>query len=202
MSTAVWPFTFLRPYREGFTHETTRLELNNGRELVRAELGTYGQFAIEGTIRLPYGGQTLAEWFAWWRARQGGYDSFLCKAHHAVHRTQTLEALGTGTGSLTTFALDMRHVDASTLLVYKAGVLQTLSTHYTVSGNNTAPLVTFLSAPSNGQAITATYDYYIPVRHTDDSILPRDRHLTGSDATAILDLTIRLRETEPGAHRA
>ena len=202
MSTAVFPFTFLRPYRERRVMETTRLDMNNGKRLVRAEFGTYGRMTIDAKVRLPYGGQTLATWIAFWLARQGGYDSFLVKCHHTAHKTQTLEAVGTGPGTATVFLLDMKYVDASSLLVYKDAVLQTITTHYTFTLNNTAPTITFVSAPANGLPITATYDYYHPMRLEVDDLPPDDLHLTGVDATAIVGLDVPLVETEPGAHRA
>lgn len=204
MSNTVWPFTLLRPYKERETFETTRFALDGGHESRRAEFGTYGQLRVDARVRLPYAAKTLTDWAVFIRAVKGGYDSFLYKALQADHRTQTLEAVGTGTGSLTTFSLDMRHVDASTLLVYKAGVLQTLTTHYTVSGNNTAPLITFLSAPSNGQAITATYDYYHPVTLVEggDDQNGEWLHDTGADATRIVEFPVTFLETYPGARRA
>lgn len=202
MSVSVFPFSLMRPYRERRVFATSKQEMQNGRTLVRAEFGTYGRMTIQARARVPYGGQTLATWIAWWLARQGSYDPFLVKCHHAAHKTQTLEAVGTGDGSTTAFALDMRYIDESTLLVYKAGVLQTLTTHYTVSGNNTAPIVTFVAAPAGAAAITATYDYYHPMRHESDDVEPQDLHLTGADATAVVGFDLTLVETEPGAHRA
>lgn len=200
MSNTVWPFTLLRPYTERPVHLTTRQELNNGRQLRRAEFGTYGLMRIEGRCRVPYGGYTATDLYAFILARQGGYDPFLIKCQLARHKTQTLEAVGTGNGSATAFPLDMKHVDASTLLVYKDAVLQTLTTHYTLGTNNTAPTINFVAAPGNGLAITATYDYYHPVVFEDDDLSPLIHHLTGSDATTIAEIPVRLRETEPGAH--
>lgn len=204
MSTTVWPFTLLRPYKERETFETTRFALDGGHESRRPEFGTYGQMRVDARLRLPYASKTIADWTTFIRARQGAYDSFLYKCLQADHRTQTLEAVGTGNGSATAFALDMKHVDASTLLVYKAGVLQTLTTHYTFSGNDTVPVVTFLSAPSNGQAITATYDYYHPmtlIEGGDDSN-GEWLHDTGSDSTRIVEIAVTMLETYPGARRA
>lgn len=204
MSTAVWPFTMRRPYDERAIFNTTREGLANGYELRRAELGVYGQMRVAGRIMLPYGGQTAADLHSFLVAREGGADTFLYKCLHTRHRTSTAEALGTGDGSTVAFALDFRHVDASTLLVYKDGVLQTLTTHYTFGGNNSAPTVTFVAAPAGGLAITATYDYYYPVTLIEggDSGSFENLHLTGSDATTIVRHAVVMLEEYPGAHRA
>lgn len=200
MSTTVFPFTLLRPYKERRVHDTTLYEIASGVTLRRAEY-TVGLLAVEASLRLPYGGQTAADWDSFLATHKGGYEEFLYKALR--WRTSTAEALGTGNGTTVAFALDYRYVDASTLLVYKAGVLQTLSTHYTFGGNNSAPVVTFLSAPTAGQAITATYDYYHPVRLAEGGDDPDTEHLhdTGSDSTRIVQVRrIALLETAPGAH--
>jgi len=204
MSNTVWPFTIRRPYSERATHNTTRLGLNNGREVRRVEFGSYGQFIAEGGIRVPMNSQTIATWHAFVTTMQGGYDSFLYKPHLDVFKKVTLEAVGTGDGTTTAFTLDSKHIDSSTLLVYKATVLQTGGgTDYTFSGNNTAPTVTFNSAPTLGQAIEATYERYYPVVFVDDDLVPRDLSLTGVDSTSIWEVArITLRETSPGAHRA
>lgn len=201
MSSSIFTFSVRRPYRERRVHQTTRQGMNAGRELTRAEFGSYGKLMVDCRVHLNAdSGNTVGDFLDFVQARQGGYDSFLYKARFARHKTQTLEAVGTGTGSATAFALDMKHVDASTLLVYKDAVLQTLTTHYTFSGNNTAPVVTFVSAPGNGLAITATYDYYTPVRFAADDVSGDVLHLL-SDATSIEDVDVSLVETYPGAHR-
>lgn len=202
MSNTVWPFSFSRPYSEFESTETTAIALNNGVESRRAEFGTYGKFTIRGRVRLPMNSQTAADWYTFVRARQGAYDPFLVSAHFTRHNTVTDEAVGTGDGSTLAFELDMKHINESTLVVKVAGSTQTLTTHYTVSGNNTAPTVTFLSAPTGGQAVTATYSYYYPMRFATDELVPRDLHLTGSDSTAVIDVNVTLVETAPGAHRA
>lgn len=202
LSTTIWPFTFLRPYRERRAFSTTVQSLANGRELRRPEFGDLGRLTVSSRVRLPYGSKTLADWIAFWTGIGGAASTFLLKAHHAAHKTQTLEAVGTGDGTTTAFALDKRYIDEATLLVYKDAVLQTLTTHYTFGGNETAPTITFVSAPAGAVAITATYDYYHPVRFVSDEIEPHDLHLTGSDATAIVEIEVDLVEIAPEAHVA
>lgn len=201
MSTTVFGFQLIRPYRERRVHETTKHMLNAGRELTRAEFGDYGKLTVNARVRLnSTSGNTVGDWLTFVANHRGAYEQFLYKAKFAAHKMQTLEAVGTGNGSATAFALDMRYIDLSTLLVYKAAVLQTLTTHYTVSGNNTAPVVTFVSPPGGGEAITATYDYYTPVRLQDDDASGDVLHLL-ADATSIEDVPIQLVEIAPGAHR-
>jgi uncharacterized protein (TIGR02217 family) len=57
-------------------------------------------------------------------------------------------------------------VNSDTLQVYKAGVLQTLTTHYTLSAD--LRVVTFVTAPTAGQALTWTGQYYFRCRFTTD----------------------------------
>ena len=62
----------------------------------------------------------------------------------------------TGNGTLTTFAYGFKIFATSDLSVYKADVLQTLTTHYTVTnaGAEAGGNVVFLTAPHNGDNIT------------------------------------------------
>jgi hypothetical protein len=206
MSTTVWPYTLLRPYSERAIHQTTREALNNGHEQRRPEYGTYGQMRVDARLRLPYGGYTIDDFSTFVVARQGGYDTFLYKCLLPRHRTQTDEAVGTGDGSDTTFYLDMKYIDSSTLVVKVNGSTQTGGgTHYTFSGNNTAPLLTFVSAPGNGLAVTATYDYYYPMRLIEGGDDPNleQIHATGAHSTTVAAVrSVVMLEDSPGAHRA
>jgi uncharacterized protein (TIGR02217 family) len=107
-------------------------------------------------------------------ARQGAFDTFLYS--DPSDKTVTLQSIGTGTGALTTFQLartyggftePIYNVDATSAapLIYKNGVLQTLTTDYTISSTG---LVTFVVAPANGLAITWTGSYYWRVRFDGD----------------------------------
>lgn len=64
------------------------------------------------------------------------------------------QAVGTGNGVLTTFTLANPAVEAG-VEVYVAGVLKTLTTDYTIV--LATGVITFLVAPVNGAAITASY---------------------------------------------
>lgn len=113
--------------------------------------------------------QTLIGFF---NARQGSYDSFLYAdpADNAV----TAQSFGTGNGATTQFQL-VRTLGSAiepvmnlngNPAIYKAGVLQTLGSGYTISNG----LVTFTAAPANGAALTWTGSYYHRCRFEQDSI--------------------------------
>lgn len=89
------------------------------------------------------------------------------------------ETIGTGTGALTTFQLVKRYVSGSqtytrtitkpvqgTVKIAKAGVAQTEGSHYTV--DYATGIVTFTAAPGSGQAITAGFEFDVPVRFESD----------------------------------
>ena len=106
-------------------------------------------------------GNTWQTLFAFYRAR-GHTDSFLRKSSHAVYRQVTGGALGTGDGSDTTYLFSdgtalHKYIDAASLTVYDGG---TATTAYTLSGNNSAPLITFDVAPTNLNVLTVDYEYY------------------------------------------
>jgi len=95
--------------------------------------------------------------------------------------TLTEENIGTGNGVLTAFQITKTYSDAGgsyvrniykpvsgTIQVYKAGVLQTLTTHYTI--NHSTGVITFVVAPTGGQAITVTGEFDVPVRFDTDSL--------------------------------
>lgn len=65
-----------------------------------------------------------------------------------------------GNGSTTAFAVNFYFLANADLKVYKAGVLQTITTHYSVSGagNPAGGTVTFVSAPAAGQAVVILRD--------------------------------------------
>lgn len=85
-------------------------------------------------------------------------------------------SIGTGNGTLTTFQL---------VKVYDVGVRQYVRTILvpdvttlvvkidgtpTTAFTNSDGLLTFTSAPANGVVITATFDFFVPVRFADDHI--------------------------------
>lgn len=113
--------------------------------------------------------RTLVGFF---NARQGSFDSFLF--NDPDDNTVAGQSIGTGNGSTTQFQLARTFGGATdpvydvngTASIYKAGVLQTVGTHYTISATG---LVVFGTAPAAGQAITWSGSYYWRVRFEQDA---------------------------------
>jgi uncharacterized protein (TIGR02217 family) len=134
---------------------------------------------------------------AFWFDRRGDFKVWLLKDWSDY--SGTLEPIGLGTGALTTFQIiktysvaatnpyqrTIRHLKPATLAVYVDGVLKTITTHYTV---NATGLVTFVSAPTGGQVVTATYEFYVPVRFEGDVFTSIVDYNPGMDIISVEDL--------------
>lgn len=94
-----------------------------------------------------------------------------------------------GNGSTTAFSVPFYFLANGDLKVYKAGVLQTLTTHYTVSGagNPAGGTVTFLSAPTTGQAVVVFRD---PALTQNTDYVPNDPFPAESHERALDRLTM------------
>lgn len=113
---------------------------------------------------------TLAGFF---NKHYGSYDSWLF--NDPDDNTVTAQGFGTGDGVTTQFQLartrggftePVKDVNAAPA-IYKAGVLQTLTTHYSVSATG---LITFVAAPAAAAALTWTGTYYWRCRFLDDTV--------------------------------
>lgn len=109
------------------------------------------------------------------------------------------QSLGTGDGSTTEFQLKKKWVKGansltknirkpvtSTVVIEVDGVSQTESVDFTV--DTTTGIVTFTTAPSNGDVITCGFEYDIPVRFDSDdmtSILQSVYTAAGGDIVGI-----------------
>ena len=106
------------------------------------------------------------------------------------------QTIGTGNGTATTFqirktygstfapyARDIKKTVAGTVIVGVNGVQQ--SSGWTVD-NNTG-IITFTTAPPNGQAVTAGFEFDVPVRFGNDFIEVDYSHF---DAGSMLDIPI------------
>lgn len=115
------------------------------------------------------------------RARQGPAYPFRFKDWSDYEGTT--EAIGTGDGVTAAFQLVKTYTDtvvavtrtiqlpvSGTLTVYVAAVAKTETTHYTV--NYSTGVVTFTGGniPSAAQAITATFEFDVPVRFAEDEL--------------------------------
>jgi uncharacterized protein (TIGR02217 family) len=141
------------------------------------------QYAID--LSLITDRTRLLELISFFNNAKGRGHSFRFKDHRDYFsgsgETSSAEAIGTGDGVSTAFQLKktysitgssyVRNITKpvqGTLQVFKAGVLQTETTHYTV--DYSTGIVTFLAAPSGGQAITAIYEFDVPVRFDQDDL--------------------------------
>lgn len=193
MSTTVFPFRFLDKDAGGDYAGTLasldEMEQSQGGFTAVVARASRTRFEAAGTLILPdIAGYKASDFWAFWDARSGRVDTFLFKAQEAYLRMVSGEAGGTHAGGAgVDFALDMRHIDATTLVVKVAG---TLTTDYTFSGNDTAPKITSTANMGTG-AVTFDYEYYMPVRFAMERPDPRPlRHVprptwTDQEAVAI-----------------
>jgi uncharacterized protein (TIGR02217 family) len=116
----------------------------------------------------PDEAQTL---LAFLSVHRGQWDSFLFTDPYNAAASAT--SFGTGDGTTTIFYLrdeigDRVGACNGTPQIYKDGVLQTVTTHYTLDSTNGK--VTFVTAPANGLPLTWTGAFYRRVRFARDDI--------------------------------
>lgn len=202
MSTSIFTFTVNRPYREGIAHLTDVAAAQGGRSVRLAKFPASGLFVVrQAKLKFSSGAglNSLATFRAFFDARQGRYDSFLYKAKLAEFNLVEGEALGTGDASEDEFALDSKHIDASTLVVYVDDVEQ--ESGYSLTGNNTAPIVDFVTPPGVGEVVTADYEFYWPCVFQTDEFAPPWRAPGDTDANMILEVTdVLWAQDRPGSH--
>jgi len=109
----------------------------------------------------------IDEVYDFYKARFGAWDSFWIKNPNAYDEID--EAVGTGDDAETVFYLDNYPADSSNIAIYFDGVLTTAYTFLNDTVNKLAK-ITFNAAPGNGVVITATYEYYIVVRFSEDTL--------------------------------
>lgn len=201
MALTVFPFSFSRPFRERAVLSTRGRPLNDGLKTRANEFGLTGwELQVTGGIKLPKDGET-ADTFDQFVFDHLGTTAFSYKPHRTKFKTVTLEAVGTGDGTEDTFVLDSKYIDASTLLVYVNSALQTITTHYTFTLNETTPTLTFVTPPTNTHAVEATYERYFPCWFVDDDMAPMLERGGATSATLPHQLDrLRIAEQYPGAH--
>lgn len=105
-------------------------------------------------------------------SRLARYDSWLYQ-DPGDQTSATQQNIGTGNGSNKAFQLvrvyggfvePIQNVNGNPL-IYVNGVLKTLTTDYTVGPTG---IITFVSAPGNGLAVTATFNFYWRCRFLQD----------------------------------
>ena len=218
MSTAIFTPKFLHTEQGGrYSEDLVTLdafERSQGGDTAVLNLASARKFVMEGLLQLPDSNAPTpndpSDFWDFWEARSGRADTFLYKALSAEMHIVTGGALGTGDGSTKVFAFSggtdlHKHIDASTLKVYDAGVLQTLTTDYTVSGNDSDPTITFVVAPAEDNVLTVTYEYYMPVRFAMARPRAQMRSMpattTASDQE-LVQITVQMEEDTAGARYA
>nr|BDD45283.1 glycoside hydrolase family 24 [bacterium] len=123
--------------------------------------------------------QQLDELIAFFRARQGKAIGFRFKdwSDYKVEGA----TIGTGDGTTTTFQLKKQYISGAdtaereikkpiqgTISVYIDGSPLEITTEYTV--NYTTGEISILTPPSNGEIITADFEFDVPVRFDTDAL--------------------------------
>lgn len=119
----------------------------------------------------------LSELIAFFRARKGRAHGFRFKDWSDYQAVG--QSIGTGNGSATQFQLIKTYVSgggaetraiakpvSGTVNIYKAGVLQTSG----IGINYNTGIITFSAAPASGMAITADFEFDVPVRFDTDRL--------------------------------
>lgn len=210
MSVAIFPFTLGEEYGEGFIDETLATQMGGGREVRSPTFASVGRFEAEGSLRIPQGSNTHDTLAAFVRARRGRYDTFLYLPAYSYNRKSVSEAVGTGNGVATLFALDYLYPKTGSFTATVNGVASVEGAGWSLAdseGNSwtlgEAPYMKFAAPVTNNHAIVATYEFYVPVRFEDDDLMRRlgvDNHnSTSASITAFLD-RLGLRQDYAGSH--
>lgn len=143
-----------------------------------------GQWTVSHSVKTE---EQVAELIAFFRARRGKAIGFRFKDWTDYKASNQI--IGTGDGVKTQFQLVKSYTSGGVTVdrkitkpvtgvqVFKAGVLQSSG----VSVNTATGVVTFTAAPSNGQQITATFEFDVPARFdTDQCDLNHESFLLGT----------------------
>lgn len=127
-------------------------------------------------LRAGLAGTEKATLMGFGLARQGSFDSFLYD--NPADNSVTAMPFGTGDGTTAAFQLTraigaggftftepVQNVNGSPG-IYVAGVLKTLTTHYTISSTG---MITFVTPPTAGQALTWSGAFYYRCRFLNDA---------------------------------
>lgn len=154
-------------------YDTTVQRESSGRELriARQSAARYRYRVRYDFLRQDSGGDEFGTLMTFYATHRGSWDSFLFT--DPKDSAVTTASFGTGDGTTTIFYLRDEMGDRigacnGTPAIYKAAVLQTVTTHYTL--DSTTGKVTFVSAPTAGQALTWTGSFYRRVRFANDTL--------------------------------
>lgn len=171
-------------------YDTVVQRESNGRELrvARQTAARYRYSITYDFLRQDYsGGDELATLSNFFATHKGGWDSFLFT--DPKESTYAGAFLGTGDGTTTVFYMrdsSFERIGAANVspAIYVAGALQTITTHYTQ--DLTVGKITFVTAPTAGQALTWDGSFYRRVRFASDSWATQRRHSRTWKATVEL----------------
>lgn len=154
-------------------YDTVVQRESNGRELrVARQTAARYRYSISYNFLRQDGASdeyaTLSNFFA---THKGSWDSFLFT--DPKESTYAGAFLGTGDGTSTVFYMrdsSFERIGAAngSPAIYKAGALQTITTHYTQ--DLTTGKITFVTAPTAGQALTWDGSFYRRVRFSTDDL--------------------------------
>lgn len=125
----------------------------------RRQLWTLPRHRITGMSwsNLENASTKLDALYAFYMARKGSLEAFVLFDFDA-YRTWTKAYVATGTGALATFDLPAK--SGTSYSIYVNGVLQTVTTHYTITagaGSNGRDRIVFTFNPALGHIIEATF---------------------------------------------
>lgn len=155
--------------------DTTVQRESSGRELRVSRMSSPRyRYSLEYTLREGSGGDEFRTLLNFFDTHQGSWDSFLFADPKGS--AASTYAFGTGDGTTTVFYLKDEMGDrvggnlagAGNISIWKAGVLQTYTTHY--SNDATTAKITFVTAPAAAAALTWSGTFYRRCRFDSDSL--------------------------------
>lgn len=155
-------------------YDTVVQRESNGREMrvARQTAARYRYSITYNFLRQDFsGGDELATLSNFFATHKGSWDSFLFT--DPKESTYAGAFLGTGDGTTTVFYMrdsSFERIGAAngSPAIYKDGALQTITTHYTQ--DLTTGKITFVTAPTAGQALTWDGSFYRRVRFASDDL--------------------------------
>lgn len=203
----IWPFVFLRRgFRETPAFRNVPHEQSAGRTVVQRMFAA-ARLRVAGMLLFPQTGGTYSDLVEFWTARRGSFEPFLYQPQNPGAAAQVDEL--TAVAAQVDFDASRRYVDPASVVVKKDGVVQTLTTHYTLKnesgaayalGTSSKLVIRFGVAPGAAAAIEISYRFYVPVRFVGDELGDEDLIGGGAGAAHIADRTVsvELEEAGPG----
>ena len=201
--TDVFKFHFARDDDPYEAYVPAQRRINSSRSSVKFVLvrGSQLEYRIKGRVGFPQPASNT-EQFPQFLAFVDDHkaESFLFMPISGLSMRQEITSY-TAIAAQTVFAFEHRYLRLDTVVVTDNGVVQDDPADYTVSGNNTAPLVTFGSAPGAGRTIVLTASFYVPVHFVNTPFEEGEgigeENLLYADAPRVLE--VEFVEIEAGA---